>query len=170
MLKHKIFAFFTSCLSGILILFIIISNTFYTPLFFQGKSPLDKMLVQGWGFFTKSPRDVVVQAYDYSTGESIMLPRSSPKYLFGLSRVPSRITMEIGSSINNVEDSLWVKDYKNTTKYEKGSFVRKKSPFKHRILCDSLVVVNQERLAWAWHKYKDELSYPRNYAKVITYD
>ncbi len=170
MLKHKILAILLSFSLSSIVLFVMVSNTFYTPLFHNPNLSISEIIPQGWGFFTKNPRDVVVQVYDYSTGESLIHPHSSPFYLFGLSRLPSRLIMEIGAVAPNIEDSLWVKDYQNTNEYKEGSFVSKKPLFKYPMLNDSIVITNQERTAWAWHKYKAKLSYPKNYVKIVRHD
>jgi len=161
---NKLAAFTLSMLMALLIVFLTTINTFYSPLFFSKKLSEENMLPQGWGFFSKNPRDVVVSVYDYNTKANLLIPRSSYKYFFGLSRKQGKLAMEIGALAGEIADSLWVKDFE--ANYELGEFVHKKSIFKNKLLCDTIVLANKERKPWAWHSYQN-LKYPEFFVKII---
>lgn len=112
--KKKIFLLTSCCLfiwifSAIFfnsITYNVQSNNHHVRKVFQYVIP------QGWGFFTKSPREAMVDLYSVkrdSTFELVSVRNNDPKYLFGLSRESRKIGMEISVLLSQIDDKKWVK-------------------------------------------------------------
>lgn len=60
-------------LPSIFVFFMVFKMNFYSPLVTNTEISTQNILPQGWAFFTKSPKDVRVQVFDYKTGEEISM-------------------------------------------------------------------------------------------------
>ena len=74
--------------------------------------PVHAVLPQGWAFFTKSPRDPILTAYEFDEqGQAHRVPEiSSPDYrnLFGVNRRGRAIGTELAHLLDMVPPDRWV--------------------------------------------------------------
>lgn len=73
---------------------------------------VSEFTIQGWAFFTKSPRGESIMPYQYDESgsewkEAVRGPNTQLKYAFGLNR-DSRLTeFDIQLLLSNLDDDLW---------------------------------------------------------------
>ncbi|MDN6122648.1 MAG: SdpA family antimicrobial peptide system protein [Brevibacterium sp.] len=86
-----------------------ISETAPQPIRSLG-SQVKNFTVQGWGFFTKSPREAVVTPYSHKDGRWISAgrgPNAIPKYAFGLDRTSRLTEFDVQLASENLPDEAW---------------------------------------------------------------
>ncbi|AZQ65653.1 SdpA family antimicrobial peptide system protein (plasmid) [Flammeovirga pectinis] len=89
----------------LLIFFVSIpDNTIISDSIF--KKNIASISPQGWGFFTKSPREELIYLYN-SNFERIDFNNSSPKNFFGIKRYSRALSREVSILASNVNDSVW---------------------------------------------------------------
>ncbi|MDQ4501982.1 SdpA family antimicrobial peptide system protein [Sinomonas sp. ASV322] len=75
------------------------------------KGDLAKAVPQGWGFFTKSPRDSFLLVYrqqdDGGMVEAIQMPTVKAENLFGVSRFGRGQPVELANIVNPVDPHKW---------------------------------------------------------------
>lgn len=153
-------------LPSIFVLIMVFKMNFYSPLVTSNKISTENILPQGWAFFTKSPKDVRVEVFDYKTGEEISMKNFSFSNVFGIKRTSTRISMEIATLIKETPDSLWVKSEGIGNRFNKGRFILKKSVFANPYLDGEIIILNRERVPWAWLNFEDKLQTSINYLKI----
>lgn len=121
----------------------------------------NKFLSQGWGFFTKSPRDV--RTAIYHKGCNIMIPFSRAENLFGIKRHTSRKIYEVGLLLKSIKDDKWRKTTRDTFI---GEHYNIRTSMDNPQILGELIVVNTERTPWAWAKYQGDLGFYRVYLKL----
>jgi antimicrobial peptide system SdpA family protein len=121
----------------------------------------NQILCQGWGFFTKGPRDV--KTYVYVNGDNIITPYTSIKNLFGIRRHNTRLGYEVGSLLKTIRNDKWKK---TATDSFPGSFYLTESKINNPKILGEIIVVNEERTPWAWAKYDGKLNFYKVYLKL----
>jgi len=66
-----------------------------------------QVLPEGWSFFTKSPRDSFVVAYDENGDEAGTAPNAQPKWVFGLNRASRLGGVEIDRVMQDLDRGAW---------------------------------------------------------------
>ncbi|WP_103867216.1 SdpA family antimicrobial peptide system protein [Aquimarina sp. I32.4] len=151
-----------------LTLIIVFKTSFNSPLVSSSFNKINtvNVLPQGWAFFTKSPRDVRVELIDGKTNKNISLKNFSLTNFFGLKRTSTRITTELGMLIKETPDSLWVKTNGISNDFEKGNYIIRKSHFKKPYLSEKIILINKERVPWAWSNFNERKIIPITYLKI----
>lgn len=157
---------------GFFIIYVVFLSNFNYP----GK-PIELnfirfLLPQGWSFFTKNPRDVEVVIYKESKSGiyvNQLFNNFSRTNNFGLSRLPTRISLEAGFLVTKIEDSLWYKSPFGQSYFEFGKYNRKKNIFNKPMLKGRIIVGNRERLPWSWAKHLGVVDFPIIYTKIYSY-
>jgi len=131
---------------------------------YETKSFINSVLPQGWGFFTKTPREDNVDIYKINDFElkKLSIPNASYKNWFGFSKKSRRIGMEISIILNQIPDSLWREDSNmSDIKIPKSNFIlpsnRNLGVLKH----GDYVLIKYRIPPWAWAKKisKNQLKY-----------
>jgi antimicrobial peptide system SdpA family protein len=65
------------------------------------------LLPEGWSFFTKSPRDAFVVAYDADGDEVGTAPNAQPKWAFGLNRASRLGGIDVDRVIRKLDSDAW---------------------------------------------------------------
>ena len=166
MLKNRFWGGVT-ILIFILIICIQLTSTFHTPLYSRkNKLTNINLLPQGWGFFTKDPKDVKVMCFvNNNFSESIITPHFSYNNFFGIKRTQSRICFEIGSLSKEIKDSLWHKatSFDSIIVYP---HINIETKLAQPIIKGKITIANMERLPWAWHKFKEKTNMPFYFSNV----
>ena len=123
------------------------------------------ILTQGWGFFTKNPKDVKTEAY--YKGRNIIIPLTRKENLFGLIRSNSRYSYEVGLMLKNIKDHKW---NKTTSDSFNGEYTRTKSTISNPLIVGKIIIVNSERTPWAWASFDGKLDFIKMYVKLDVYE
>lgn len=133
---------------------------------------------EGWGFFTKSPREEKYMLYKVlSTGQLYPIHRnnSSLKNWLGLSRGSRRINMEITKIAAATEsDSIWTKIvdgklvfYKSLISALRADTIRFESTQYHIIKPGVYILKRYQLPAWLWAKYEQHFTKKAFIKKVV---
>lgn len=66
-----------------------------------------QILPEGWSFFTKSPRDAFVIAYDENGDETGTAPNAQPKWAFGLNRTSRLGGIDVDRVMQKLDRDAW---------------------------------------------------------------
>lgn len=132
-----------------------------------------KVFPQGWGFFTRNPRENLTKCYIFDESyKNIITQCSSSKYVFGLDRACRAKHAELEVLLSQVQDSLWKKRL-----IQKDSlslvFSNEKlldtvvNVFHSPSIFGEVILVKEDRLPWAWSQKKFLINPPIKYAKVF---
>jgi len=145
-------------------------TSFPSPLITNKSISEINILPQGWAFFTKSPRDIRTEVFDYEKQKFISLKNFSLQNVFGIKRTSTRLSIEIASLIKEAPDSLWVESYRlHENTFLDGEFIKKKSAFLYPKLSGKIILINKERVPWAWSSFEEKIQKSVNYLKVHQY-
>src|SRR5256885_14361051 len=75
---------------------------------FESKLPIIAIVPQGWGFFTREPREPSVEVFTQN-GHPLIDSNASPSNYFGLSRRTRALGVELGLILSQVREDQWKK-------------------------------------------------------------
>jgi antimicrobial peptide system SdpA family protein len=150
----------------------VVSITYlpHSPLTLSGKTSLVLKVIfpQGWGFFTKGPRDPDVFMYlisDDKLVSALKIPNSSGKNLYGLKRDARAQGAEYGllldqakkaratwASCNDLDINECFKSHANV------NAVCLVNTVKMPTLCGRYVLFMKSPIPWAWRLHKEHLN------------
>src|SRR5690606_29470956 len=117
---------------------------------------------EGWGFFTRSPREDIVDIYSIEDDklDKVMQKNGHYSNLFGISRKSRKIGMETSIILGKVSDSMWTNktDIGNIEIPSKGYTVS--NEFLHYLKSGDYVLVKRKTIPWAWRKNINEKNVP----------
>lgn len=160
--------YYISLVSILLIfIFLIFISSLKSTVFdvsFSSKYNISMTTPQGWGFFTRNPREAQFVLYELedSVPELVTFKNASSKNLFGFSRLSRRINLEFQRMLGRVNDSLWKEEISelDTLIIEKtGEFIYLEKGY--------YLIENKETTPWQYAGYKDNYSPEVKYAKVF---
>ncbi len=110
------------------------------------------MLPQGWGFFTRDPREDKLIVYKMSSDRlhKITQPNFSVSNLFGLSRKGRMTQMQAGNLILRHLSQFRDCYKKNPSECQTDSIFRVKNNFDYSLLKGKYMIKKQATLPWAW--------------------
>ncbi len=102
---YLIWGFWTS----ILILALFTNASSEATISYKIKKNINFFMPQGWGFFTRNPREAMIDAYSYKKGELKLLTVSnlSAYNWFGLSRKTRLVGFELSNLLGVVPEEAW---------------------------------------------------------------
>jgi|SRR5690554_1052686 antimicrobial peptide system SdpA family protein len=132
------------------------------------RQAINSLMPQGWGFFTKDPREFQYIFYEISDKEiikKVTIKNNSFENSFGLSRKSRRIGMEQSIITSQIKDSLWTK-HRN--------FEILQIPSENRVIIENkkminyikkgdYVIIRKEIVPWAWI---NEVSKDKEYYEI----
>jgi antimicrobial peptide system SdpA family protein len=153
-------------------------NLFFSSIKFNAQTPTHRLskvmkrtIPQGWGFFTKSPREDIIELYKVNNNHSIEkmeLRNTSYKNFFGASRQNRKIAMEVSIISELVPDSLW-SDNTDITKLNVPQNKTKVDGKNLKYLkSNEYVLVKRKIVPWAWMEIVKPNQIPYEIAHVIT--
>lgn len=149
-----------------------------TETSFQERYLFSMLLPEGWGFFTKNPRDeknVLYRIRPDNTLELASYRNSDARNLFGLSRRSRRTNLEFSRVLAEVREKDWTRYRAYTLAQLVGSDtiapVRVAySPLKFTQLAKGNYLVKRYAIVpWAWAQYPGHFTNPEHYLKVTIY-
>lgn len=167
--------FFFFCL--VLFWFLIIYNIFISSIPIPTSSSYIKqttifnIIPQGWGFFTRDPReDEIIFYREDSISKQVSLyskTNSSLEFYFGASRKNRFTGIEMDFIYKNVPKSSWKKGSTKEFKFDTSTPPDTiKLNFNAQTLKGYYFVAKQERTPWAWGKNYKKIIMPYEYCKV----
>jgi antimicrobial peptide system SdpA family protein len=135
--------------------FSVLPSTSFNPLKFSYRysSLIYTLLPQGWGFFTRDPREAQTMVYrpEGSAFRLVNKSNGEASYLFGLSRVSRRQNIELGQIIATIPSQAWTPcSSRNLSSCLSDSLVVRKNPFKSPLIKGEYVLVSTNPIPWAW--------------------
>lgn len=114
---------------------------------------MTKITPEGWGFFTRSPREEMVDIYK-KEGESwskIDIKNNSVSSFFGLSRRSRKIGMEISIMLSNIShDSLW-QHHKGIDEIEfPKNYISMTDELLYVVEAGEYALLKREIIPWSW--------------------
>lgn len=126
---------------------------------------------QGWGFFTRDPREPVDRVYRHTPGgwEEITHANSSPRNALGLSRGARAVGVELTAVLGRVPAERW-RDCRAPAgdcwpaAAPGGAPVR--NPALRPRLCGDILVERRPPVPWAWSRSRSDLAMPARVVRV----
>ncbi|MBJ7895168.1 SdpA family antimicrobial peptide system protein [Bacillus atrophaeus] len=109
---------------------------------------------QGWGFFSKNPREEMINVYETKTyAQAVSWPNNSFKNIFGLDRYGRAQGIELGYLIEQIPKSIeWEKCHYGSITCLKKTYtlvtINNKTP--NASLCGNLGLSRETLIPWAW--------------------
>lgn len=125
------------------------------------KRNLNILTPEGWGFFTKNPRDFVLEVYriDGAKISQIDIKNNSPKYYFGLSREARLIGYEVSTILEEINKKKWVESKtKNIYDHIEDEiiFIKNKNYLNHFKQKNIYMIKVFKPIPYAWSKNNQE--------------
>ncbi|BDD06267.1 SdpA family antimicrobial peptide system protein [Aureibacter tunicatorum] len=153
MYSKLFFYIFTSFLAFLLFASVVISSFPKSAISMPGnvKYYLNALVPQGWGFFTKSPRENYLTLYEVENDQLIKIPlnNSDIKNYFGLSRMGRSLFMEISIIKSQISESEWSKGFDKSISLENAYQVNN-TDFLHYLKKGKYVIVEENFIPWNW--------------------
>lgn len=124
---------------------------------------------QGWGFFSKSPRDPYFSVVDVSKKKiAAAWPNNIPKNFFGLKRYGRSQGIEAGLLVSNIAETSRLECNENPMT------CLRKSPVIMEIvnqtpnptICGDVGFIYQEPVPWAWSRSSKKIEMPSEVVRV----
>jgi len=123
---------------------------------------------EGWGYFTRNPREPVLQLYRLDGQyEPVLVPNFSKRSLFGLRRDGRKVGGEIDFVLKQVPAKAWLITRKRVSfQVSPDSMVVIHNPIEGPTLCGDYLIQLQDRLPWAWARSRESVVMPSKVAHV----
>lgn len=123
---------------------------------------VQKILPQGWGFFTKSPREDMFESFEIKNNEQVPLSFSntSIQNLYGFSRSSRYISYETSNIFHLLKNKQWFIEKGNIKlpKVKKVNYVKISTKYYKRN--STYMIVKFKQTPWAWANYSENNSKP----------
>ena len=134
------------------------------------KRTLNLIFPEGWGFFTKNPREPQLKVFQLIENDTVPIDMSnhSSKNYFGFSRKARLISYEASIIVNDVKKDKWTETTfgKIHSKSIDTIHIYEKKYFKH-IKNGNYIFALFKPLPYAWANQKQEKHNPVNVVKII---
>ncbi len=171
MRKDKVFFFFLVFFWLIIIYNIFISSVpIPTNSSYIKKSTIFNITPQGWGFFTKNPREEEMFLYKINSKNEISLftkTNNAFEFFLGASRKNRFIGIETEALVSKLDKNAWVKgdikfyDFKQDIKTDTISL-----NFATKDIQGDFFIVRKQRVPWAWGRSYKKIIMPYEYTKI----
>ena len=156
---------------------VILSSLPYNPFSPEYKEKIRIMtfIPEGWGFFTRNPREPDLHLFILKNNRWVKnpnMPISNFRNAMGLSRLPRAQSVEIAMLISKVKENDWKTSELNINNLElkNPSIITIKELFPYAILKDTLCIVQQAPIPWAWSWNRSVLKMPSKYIVINVRD
>jgi antimicrobial peptide system SdpA family protein len=162
-----------SFISILLIFFIVASSLPYNSMDSNFGSKLYfNYLPQGWGFFTRSPREAQIQFFYQKDNNWLKMEQNHASYknIFGAKKGATKLMMEMQNVFIKIKEDKFI-NTKSDIQASKLVDIPVESnevsnDFDNPILCGEYLIVCQELVPWAWAKSNKSILMPSKVAKV----
>ncbi|HEX8019992.1 SdpA family antimicrobial peptide system protein [Mucilaginibacter sp.] len=157
------------------VLIIAMPNNAMTPYYLRHKFKVVAFFPQGWGFFTRNPREVRNIILVKSNGEWINDPRvrnGTLHNLFGLRREGRMAMLIYGKMLGQIANKDWntLKDYEfaklnlSEMKYKAVPINFAKSPGLD--MPQDIIIERREIVPWAYREFENKTGLPVTFVKL----
>lgn len=118
---------------------------------FNQKYSMGLISPQGWGFFTKNPREDQYFLYKlkHDTKELVTFRNTSSKNLWGVSKLSRRINLEFQRILGRVDESMWSKSIPLNSKID----IEKSNEFLF-IDIGQYLIERREVIPWQYSRFR----------------
>jgi len=149
-----------------ILLSIVAASLPYNPLTLDlpAERGIRMLMPEGWGFFTRDPREPDITTYVKSKGSwyrSPNMPIANAANLFGINRFPRAQSVELGMLLHDVPAEWWRPCRSNIDACLQSipaKPVTNTSPFP--VFRDTIGLVRQEPIPWAWAAHRNSITMP----------
>lgn len=121
---------------------------------------------QGWGFFTRNPREPLIDLYAISDDQikKVSIPNASLKYFWGFNRGMRVSSSQIAYFMDQIPRDKWIFDHT----HKPDSIIQNTIPFtvlndfSYPFHCGKFLLAKTERIPWAWSKHREKIKMPRS--------
>lgn len=152
-----LFSLFIFTLCSAFGMIILTSYLPYSPIGISNstKQHLQTFLPQGWAFFTRSPKEATINIYQIVDDGFVDINYKSgdPRFYFGANKSSRMQMVELGSILNELPDSIWIKNRGhliNTKKSDTVDFFKVKHKSGFRSITGRIALEKIEPIPWAW--------------------
>ena len=164
-MREKVIVIILAALYSILIFLVADSSLGFNPIMVTKKinNAFFSVLPQGWGFFTRNPREPLVDIYEITLNgpQKVTIPNASLKYIYGFNRGMRFTSSQVGYLVGMLQENNW-REFKNLKKAQTNvsSFIQLRNNFSPPLLCGKFIMVKTERIPWAWAKHRNTVNMP----------
>lgn len=139
---------------GIVIFFVTISSIPYNPFSVRYHTRIYKLIPEGFGFFTKNPREqsrFIYKLNQFGKYDLISCRGSELTNVFGLFRNGRKRNVEMASILAQIQDSAWISG--NLQKFDiqcDGKLINICNPIIAPEFIGDFIIVMQDRTPWPW--------------------
>ncbi|PEK57864.1 SdpA family antimicrobial peptide system protein [Bacillus wiedmannii] len=162
-----------SLMWGLLFLSSIISGLGTNPLSMSKDANLaiSSVLPQGWGFFSKDPRESQVGLYAAEKDSlEVLWPNMKVKNVFGLYRKGRSQGVEMGLLTTKFKEQDWMKctdsNLQACKKKADKKVVKVENPISTPLVCGEYYMTKENPVPWNYYKYSDSTYTVTNIVKV----
>lgn len=145
-------------------IYVIASTVGITPLRLSSSKKLNTFYIfpQGWGFFTKSPRQGALVIYSLRDGkvQKVTKPNYSSDNLFGISRKNRARQLQLAYSISKYENRWRKCATPNLLNCNKDSLIIIENVFRNPLLKGKYIIQKRTQIPWAWSKSRTSENNP----------
>ena len=149
---------------------VICTSVGFTPFRLKASNKINafQMIPQGWGFFTRDPREDKLIVYRKSDNSltKITQPNFSIENLFGLSRRGRMRQLQLGNLILPYYRYMQPCERKDPLECAPDSIFSVKSVFHKSMLKGEYLIVKQATLPWAWSKSRKDQFNPYEFLQI----
>lgn len=158
---------------GTIIFFSVLASMPYNPisLSYDIKINVQTVLPEGWGFFSKPPREprIVLFKKDGAHFRAYNTKVSDYRNLFGIKRNSRAISTEMARIAKGVPKEHWQNCdvlFSDCIKNGMMSPLKIKNTYSAPLLCGIFCIVSQEPVPWAWSKHRQEVVMPSKFILI----
>ncbi|PDY26976.1 SdpA family antimicrobial peptide system protein [Bacillus thuringiensis] len=162
-----------SLIWGLLFLSSILSGLGSNPLSMNKDTNLiiSSVLPQGWGFFSKDPRENQVGLYaEGKDSLEVLWPNMKAKNVFGLYRKGRSQGVEMGTLTSKIKEQDWMEcsegNLQTCKKKADEKPIKLDNPVTYPLLCGGYYMTKEKPVPWNYYKYSDSAYKVTNIVKV----
>lgn len=170
--KARITFCVATILLGIIFSMSIISSLGSTPVSMSKDTSLkmSSIMPQGWGFFSKNPRDEQLGLYPIDNASSeITWPNMAAGNAFGLYRKGRSQGVELGGVSTELKESDWIKcdeDLESCKRDADKKTVTVQNAAPSPLVCGEYYITKENPVPWNYSKYDTERTKLTNIVRV----
>lgn len=151
-----------------LTLITLLSFVPFNPLSTSYKTKVQtlSLIPQGWGFFTRNPREPQISAYTRIGKKWVLQTFPNATYALGASRKMRVQSGELEMILRPVDDKSWKDDLGSIETLISSNMITLYNPRNQPLMCGEYLVVSKAPIPWAWSRAQTMTQYPYRYLHI----
>lgn len=139
------------------------------PLPTTAREQIQKIVPQGWGFFTRSPRESFIQGYYDGDIDrpAIAMPPTQAVNFFGISRFGRGQPVEMANLVNPLAPSSWTECGPALSDCTQADSLTVTNEKVGATLCGELLFIQQSPTPWAYRDLSDSETISEKAVKLL---